>query len=151
MEGNNKVLKRVYVWQLPVRIYHWLNALCIVILSITGYLIGNPPAIQSSAEASFGYWFGEIRFIHFVMAGLVLGVSVPIGLIYLMLQFDPRIRFSQIITTDLDIPVLAEISNIPDLKDKAKNLKVNILIFIGVSLVMIIHGYVVWLKLQGKI
>jgi Ni/Fe-hydrogenase 1 B-type cytochrome subunit len=53
---------------MPVRFYHWINALCIVVLSITGYLIGQPPALQSGAEASFSYWFGTVRFIHFVAA-----------------------------------------------------------------------------------
>ena len=33
---------RVYVWQLPVRVYHWVNALCVVALACTGYLIGHP-------------------------------------------------------------------------------------------------------------
>lgn len=61
-------IKEVYVWQLPVRFYHWINALCIVVLSITGYLIGRPLAITSGAEASFSYWFGTVRFIHFVAA-----------------------------------------------------------------------------------
>jgi Ni/Fe-hydrogenase 1 B-type cytochrome subunit len=60
--------KEVYVWELPVRFYHWINALCIVVLSITGYLIGKPIAITISAEASFSYWFGTVRFIHFVAA-----------------------------------------------------------------------------------
>jgi Ni/Fe-hydrogenase 1 B-type cytochrome subunit len=58
----------VYVWQLPVRFYHWINALCIVILALTGYLIGRPLAIVNGAEASFSYWFGTVRFIHFLTA-----------------------------------------------------------------------------------
>lgn len=32
----------VYVWQVPVRVTHWLIALSIVILSVTGLYIGNP-------------------------------------------------------------------------------------------------------------
>lgn len=59
---------RIYVWQLPVRVYHWVNALCIVILSITGYLIGDPVSFVSPAEASFSYWFGTVRFLHFACA-----------------------------------------------------------------------------------
>jgi len=61
-------LRKVYIWQLPVRFYHWLNALAILVLAVTGYIIGNPPALQSSTEASFGYWFGTVRFVHFVAA-----------------------------------------------------------------------------------
>jgi Ni/Fe-hydrogenase 1 B-type cytochrome subunit len=60
--------KTIYVWQSPVRIYHWVNAVSILTLCITGYLIGSPLAIQSQAEASFSYWFGTVRFIHFVSA-----------------------------------------------------------------------------------
>ena len=60
--------KKVYVWQLPVRFYHWLNSLAVVVLCVTGYFIGKPVAIVSAAEASFSYWFGWVRFIHFVAA-----------------------------------------------------------------------------------
>ena len=63
-------LRRVFVWEIPVRIFHWLNALTIVLLCITGYLIGNPPAFLSSAEASDQYLFGWIRFLHFGAAYL---------------------------------------------------------------------------------
>jgi len=68
IRNNEITMRQEYVWQLPVRLYHWINALCIVVLVITGYIIGNPPAIQSATEASFSYWFGTVRFIHFVTA-----------------------------------------------------------------------------------
>ena len=34
------IFKRYYVWELPVRICHWVTALCILLLTITGFLIG---------------------------------------------------------------------------------------------------------------
>ncbi len=61
-------LRRVFVWELPVRFFHWINALAIVVLAVTGYIIARPPAFQQNAEASFAYWFGINRFIHFVAA-----------------------------------------------------------------------------------
>ncbi len=61
-------IQRVYVWEIPVRLYHWLNFLAVTTLIITGYLIGRPIAVQSSAEAYNSYWFGTVRFIHFVAA-----------------------------------------------------------------------------------
>jgi Ni/Fe-hydrogenase 1 B-type cytochrome subunit len=66
--GESKLLRRVFVWELPVRFYHWLNAIAILALCVTGYLIGSPPALQSGEEASFRYLFGTIRFIHFAAA-----------------------------------------------------------------------------------
>jgi Ni/Fe-hydrogenase 1 B-type cytochrome subunit len=60
--------RRVYVWELPVRFYHWLNALCVAILIVTGYVIGRPVSIPYSHEAYQQYWFGTVRFVHFVTA-----------------------------------------------------------------------------------
>lgn len=60
--------KRVYVWELPIRFTHWINVLSILTLIGTGIIIGNPPAIMSGSEASHSYWFGTVRFIHFMTA-----------------------------------------------------------------------------------
>ena len=60
--------QRVYVWQLPVRFYHWINALCMVVLILTGYLIGAPIRAFYAAEAYQQYWFGTVRFLHFICA-----------------------------------------------------------------------------------
>lgn len=62
--------RRVYVWELPVRVYHWINAVALVALCITGYLIGAPIRAFYASEAYQQYWFGWVRFIHFV-AGFV--------------------------------------------------------------------------------
>jgi len=68
--------KRVLVWELPVRLFHWLNALCITVLAITGFIIANPPAFMSSAEAVDSYWFGTVRAIHFITAYIFLANAV---------------------------------------------------------------------------
>lgn len=61
------MLKRVYVWEFPVRLTHWINVLSIVSLSFTGYYIGNPFIHAVSAEEFVMSW---MRFIHFVSAYL---------------------------------------------------------------------------------
>jgi len=63
-------IRRVYVWQLPVRLYHWVNALVVLALAVTGYIIGKPVALAIASEASYSYWFGTARFIHFLAAFL---------------------------------------------------------------------------------
>jgi len=72
MKNRTKKLVEMYVWELPVRFYHWVNALCIVILCATGFIIANPLAIMSGNEATFAFWFGNVRFIHFVAAFVFL-------------------------------------------------------------------------------
>ncbi|WP_291101257.1 MULTISPECIES: Ni/Fe-hydrogenase, b-type cytochrome subunit [unclassified Flavobacterium] len=68
--------KRAYVWQLPVRIFHWVNALAITVLIITGLMISHPPGIISGNEASSQFWFGYIREIHFMSAYLMVAVLI---------------------------------------------------------------------------
>jgi Ni/Fe-hydrogenase 1 B-type cytochrome subunit len=60
--------RRIYVWELPVRLYHGINAVCLVGLCVTGYLIGAPFNAIHSTEAYQQYWFGWVRFIHFACA-----------------------------------------------------------------------------------
>jgi len=72
IQSKPQVLRRVFVWQLPVRYYHWINAICILVLTGTGFIIGNPPALMSGKEAYSNYWFGTTRFIHFTAAYIFL-------------------------------------------------------------------------------
>lgn len=53
-----------YVWEAPVRFWHWAMVLMMVVLTVTGYLIGSPLASQSG-EAIDNFLFGYIRFAHF--------------------------------------------------------------------------------------
>ena len=64
METRN--FRRVLVWELPVRIFHWVNVLCVITLTLSGFLIANPPALLSNAEATNLHSFGIVRYIHFV-------------------------------------------------------------------------------------
>jgi Ni/Fe-hydrogenase 1 B-type cytochrome subunit len=64
----------VYVYEAPVRIWHWINALAIVVLCITGYFIGVPLPTMPG-EASDNYLLGYIRFAHFA-AGYVLAIGL---------------------------------------------------------------------------
>lgn len=62
-------LVKVYVWELPVRIFHWVNAAAIVILMITGLYIANPflsPTVHTHATPSIVMTL--MRNIHFYTA-----------------------------------------------------------------------------------
>ncbi len=64
----------VYVYEAPVRLWHWVTAFSILVLSITGYVIGKPlPTL--SGEASAHYLMGYIRFAHFA-AGYLLAAGL---------------------------------------------------------------------------
>ena len=61
----------VYVYEAPLRLWHWINALSITILAITGYFIGSPLPTMSG-EASDHFLMGYIRFAHFASAYILL-------------------------------------------------------------------------------
>lgn len=63
---------KIYVYEGGLRFWHWVNALCIVVLCATGYLIAFPPP-SVPGEASENFLFGYIRLVHFA-AGQILVV-----------------------------------------------------------------------------
>ena len=62
----------VYVWEAPVRLWHWVMMFAMFVLIATGFLIGAPPPAVGG-EAYDTFWFGYIRFLHFA-AGYVFAV-----------------------------------------------------------------------------
>lgn len=70
---SQEITGRVYVWEEPVRLTHWVNVAAIVVLSFTGYYIGNP-YVQVSPREIYGlYFMGLMRFIHFAAAYVFVG------------------------------------------------------------------------------
>ncbi|SMH34214.1 Ni/Fe-hydrogenase, b-type cytochrome subunit [Azospirillum agricola] len=71
--ASPRFLKAIYVYEVPVRLWHWVNALAITVLAVTGYLIGSPlPSMPG--EASANYLMGYIRFAHFA-AGYIFAIG----------------------------------------------------------------------------
>ncbi len=62
-------LARVYVWQLPVRISHWLIFFAIIALSFTGYYMHNPFMIS---RAPTTFMMGTVRYIHIISGYIFL-------------------------------------------------------------------------------
>lgn len=69
----------VYSYELPIRIWHWVQLFAMIALCVTGYLIGSPPP-SLGGEAYDHFLFGWIRYIHFVAAYIfIIGI---VGRIY---------------------------------------------------------------------
>jgi len=67
----------IYVWEWPVRIFHWIMVLSLVVLSVTGFYMHGPFIVATSP----GAWvMGTMRFVHEV-SGFVL-ISVLLLRIY---------------------------------------------------------------------
>ena len=53
-----------------------------------------------------------LRFIHFILASLVLGVALPLGLLYTKIYLDPRIRVGATIADKRKLPLLAVVPHL---------------------------------------
>ena len=67
VSDGQKLTGPIYVFTLPVRIWHWLHALSIATLIVTGYLIAVPLASRGG-EASDHFLMGTLRLVHFSAA-----------------------------------------------------------------------------------
>ncbi len=56
-------LPEIMVYGLGTRIWHWLNAPSVLMLAVTGYLIGRPPPAVLGDVSSI-YLMGWIRYLH---------------------------------------------------------------------------------------
>ena len=64
--------KRVYVWEVPVRLFHWITVLSMIVLVITGFIIADPPAVSSNLEPAVLGRFALVRKLHFVTAYILV-------------------------------------------------------------------------------
>jgi len=93
-------LTDVYIWEAPVRVSHWVNTACLIILSFTGYYIGHP-YIDSVNPLFYGtnphnqFIMGWMRLIHFSTA-YVFSMGVLLR-IYWGFAGNPYARWSSMI------------------------------------------------------
>jgi Ni/Fe-hydrogenase 1 B-type cytochrome subunit len=92
-------LDNVYVWQWPVRLTHWLNAISIWVLSVTGIYIGWPMLV-APGPASSHFIMGWAKAIHFY-AAIVFTLSV-LTRIYWMFAGNWYARWHRLIPVTRD-------------------------------------------------
>ncbi len=66
----------VHLWHWPIRAMHWVAALAIGVLIITGFYIGKPYFMVSGGATSTPYLMGWMRFLHFVAAGVLVATAI---------------------------------------------------------------------------
>ncbi len=90
-----------------------------------------------------------LRFTHFAMAGPVLGIAIPLGLIFLFIQLDPRIRMSHLLEESLPVPLIGVVPHlIPPMRKRLFS-KDIIMLSLVVLAVISIYAAVAWSKMNG--
>lgn len=81
----------VYVWEAPVRVWHWAMAVCMFVMIATGFIIGNP--LNTNVGDTWStYSFAYVRFLHFAAGFIYAGLFV-----YRVWWMIPGNRYSRMI------------------------------------------------------
>ncbi len=75
--------KSVYVYQLPIRLWHWSMAICVSVLIVTGYIIGKP-WLSVTGQPSDTFYMGYTRMAHFI-AGFILIIATVLRYLYALI------------------------------------------------------------------
>ncbi|WP_165174978.1 Ni/Fe-hydrogenase, b-type cytochrome subunit [Desulfovibrio sp. ZJ369] len=75
--------KSVYVYQLPIRLWHWSMAICVSVLIVTGYIIGKP-WLSVTGQPCDTFYMGYTRMAHFI-AGFILIIATVLRYLYALI------------------------------------------------------------------
>jgi Ni/Fe-hydrogenase 1 B-type cytochrome subunit len=88
---GNESVSSVMVWQPWIRVLHWALVGSIIILSVTGYFIGNPAPVGGEGSNLVA----RIRFVHLFFAWLF--VAVLVSRTFLAFTGNPWARWEQLV------------------------------------------------------
>lgn len=92
-----------------------------------------------------------LRFLHFAVGGMALGIMLPLGLLAGLLQIDGRIRDPRTISQKLTLPVLGVVPHLPTPAEE-QSISRNLRLLGGVLFLnFVIYGVTGWLKYNGII
>ncbi len=91
------------------------------------------------------------RFLHFVLAGLVLGLLIPAALIYLYQIIDGTVKSPELIQSRMNVPVLGGITSITNSDDLKEERKLDRGIRMRIWLTFIIIAVVGYLRISPNL
>lgn len=90
-----------------------------------------------------------LRFLHFGLAGAMLSLAVPFGLLFVVARFDPRLRSVAQLEQGLGVPVLASVPFYPTPRDRRRDHLHGVLLVLIVTGVAAVYLILFWLKMRG--
>jgi polysaccharide chain length determinant protein (PEP-CTERM system associated) len=90
-----------------------------------------------------------LRFMHFGLAGIALSLAVPLGLLFALVRFDPRVRSVWQLEQGTGLPVLASIPFYPTPRDRRRDRLHNVILLLVVAGVAAIYLAMLWLRMKG--
>jgi polysaccharide chain length determinant protein (PEP-CTERM system associated) len=89
-----------------------------------------------------------LRLMHFCAAGMVLAIFLPLGILFALVRFDPRVRTARQIERIARVPLLVSIPYKPAPKDISRQRTRMILVGLIFASVFAAYGFVFLMKLK---
>lgn len=89
-----------------------------------------------------------LRLMHFAIAGLGLGIVLPLGLLFGYARFDPRVRSAAQIERMAGVPVLATIPLYPTPGDRRRTTIHRSVLLIIIACVLLAYAAMYWIRLE---
>ncbi|MFP4181638.1 XrtA system polysaccharide chain length determinant [Thiohalospira sp.] len=86
------------------------------------FRIEEPPRLPREPEG--------VRLIHVAGAGLVAGVGLPLGLVVLLVRFDPRVRAAGALSRSLPVPVTVTVPHLATPGDRRQRRWISIVLLL---------------------
>lgn len=90
-----------------------------------------------------------LRFMHFGLAGIALGLALPLGLLFGIARFDPRVRSAEQLERLTGLPTLATVPYYATPQDRRRRRLGNLALLLILALVGAAYLVVFVLKLRG--
>ncbi len=89
-----------------------------------------------------------LRLMHFAIAGLALGILLPLGLLFGYARFDPRVRSAAQIERMAGVPVLATIPAYPTPGDRRRSALHGTVLVVIIVGVLLTYAAMYWIRLE---
>lgn len=90
-----------------------------------------------------------LRFMHFAVAGILLGLALPFGLLFGIARFDPRVRSVEQLERLTGLPVLAMVPYYATPQDRRDGRLRNLVLALILALVVVAYLTLFVFKLKG--
>lgn len=90
-----------------------------------------------------------LRFIHFGIAGVFGAIGIPLGLLFGIARFDPRVRSTEQLESATGLVVLATVPFYPTPADRRREQQRTMMLTLIVLAVVAAYLTLFWLKLKG--
>jgi polysaccharide chain length determinant protein (PEP-CTERM system associated) len=91
------------------------------------------------------------RFWQFVLGGLLLGVLIPVGLLFARMQLDPHLRLAQMISTTHNVPVAAVVPHLWSPEELGGLRKDLLKLAVAVAMTVVLSAAVTIGRVLGKL